>query len=361
MRGRAPLPGRPDAVFSTRGQITKLAADGNRVAVVTRKIKAFCGRVVVWTAPGRKSTSFEAGGCGSLLCKSTCVGELAVGGGQVAWITYGGGNSLEFSVHAAKLSGGAAKEIDDAANGAGAGEDPEGGWLGQLLGGGPLLVYNKWRVVCSHHDPQYDYCDRWDLAGKKLVRIASGRPVVVKRGAGACRLAAVGGGRVVVAGSVPWWAKGLSGCLDAAPSAGAVTVLAPRGSQVATVAAVNENPPRAIALSRTRLALLRTFTLELYDPATGAKAKSLPLGPAAALQLAGVNSKLALLRGPRRLVLVRLSDGELISVPLRPGAATSLVGARLIEAGLFYAYNTPRAAAKGRIVFEPTAKLVARF
>jgi hypothetical protein len=168
---------------------------------------------------------------------------------------------------------------------------------------------------------------------------------------------------MAVTESAPWWDTGLWTCSLGADvaSTGAVTILAPRGSRVATVPAVEGNPPRAIALSRTRLALLRTFTLELYDPATGAKAKSLPLGPAAALQLAGVNSKLALLRGPRRLVLVRLSEGKLISLPLRPGAATSLVDAKLTEAGLFYAYNTPRATAKGRTVFEPTAKLVARF
>jgi hypothetical protein len=33
----------------------------------------------------------------------------------------------------------------------------------------------------------------------------------------------------------------------------------------------------------------------------------------------------------------------------------------LTEAGLFYAYNLPRAREKGRIVFEPNAKLLARF
>jgi hypothetical protein len=114
-------------------------------------------------------------------------------------------------------------------------------------------------------------------------------------------------------------------------------------------------------LTRRHLAVERTFTLDFYDPATGAAVRSIPLGPVAALQLTGVNAELALLRGRRQLVLVRQSDGKLISLPLRSGAAASLVDARLTEAGLFYAYNVPRAAAKGRIVFEPTAKLLARF
>ncbi len=359
VRGRAGS-GRADATFSTTGVITELAADGARAAVVT-SIKGTCGRILVWTAPGRKSTSFKLGGCGSILCGTACAGNVALGGGQVAWIEESGGNSHEFLVMAAKLSRGAAKLIEHAANGNGAGGDPEGGYIGQLLGGGPLLAYNSWQVVCSHDNG--DYCDRWGLAQKKLVRIASRRAVVIKRGAGACLLAAVAGGRMAVTGSAPWWGTGVWTCSLGADvaSAGAVTILAPSGSHVATVPVVDGNPPRAIALSRTRLAVLRTFTLDLYDPATGAKAKSLPLGPAAALRLAGITSKLALLRGLRRLVLVRLNEGKLISLPLRPAAATSLVDAKLTEAGLFYAYNTPRATAKGRIVFEPTAKLVARF
>ena len=53
---------------------------------------------------------------------------------------------------------------------------------------------------------------------------------------------------------------------------------------------------------------------------------------------------------------MRLKDGKGVSLPLK-----SVVDARLTEAGLFYAYNTPAAALRGHIVFEPTAKLLARF
>ena len=320
------LPGRRDAVFSTRGQITKLAVDGNQVAAATA---GRSGRVVVWTAPGRKSRSFKTGEVGA--------DELALGGGQVAWIGSEHGNLLHLFLHVAKLSGRTAKEIDEG----GSTDDGVGDWVGQLLGDGPLLAYNSWKVVCDSGEGCPPGQVR--LSGQKLVRISAGRRLVVKRGAGSYPLSAVGGGRMAL------------------ESAGAVTVLAPRGSRVATVPAVAGNPPRAVALSRTRLVIARTFTLDLYDPATGAKAKSLPLGPAAALKLAGVNSKLALLRGPRRLVLVRLSDGKLISFPLRSGTAKRFVDARLDGGGIFYAYNVLRGSAKGRIVFEPTAKLLARF
>jgi FG-GAP-like repeat len=330
------LRGRRDAPFSTRGRITTLAVDGNRVAVITSRTKRRCGRVVVWNAPGRRSRSFKTDeGCVEAT-RGYYVDQLALGGGQVAWVGNTGGNILELQLLVAKLSGRGAKVIDFVSSS----ESSVGEWVGQLLGGGPLLAYNRWAVVCDS-----DECPPGELriTGKKLVRISAGRGLVVKRGAGSFPLRAVGGGRMAV------------------DSAGVVTVLASSGSRVATVPAVEGNPPRAIALSATRLVVARTFTLNVYAPASGAEAKSIPLGPAAALQLAGVNSKLALLRGPRRLVLVRLSDGKLISLPLRPSIAARFVNAKLDAAGLFYAYNVRRGPAKGRIVFEPTAKLLARF
>jgi hypothetical protein len=329
-----PVRGR-DAVFSIRGRVTMLAADGSRAAVTT-SIKRGCGRIVVWTVPGRRSTRVKPGFLG---CSGDGVSELALGGGRVAWIEEGGGNNLELTVMAAKLAGGPAKQIEYESNGDRAGGDPTGNWVGQLFGAGPLLAYNSWAQICEV--PPDTTCGDYDpqlrLTGQKLVRIVSGRRLVVTRGSAAYPLAAVGGGRMAV------------------EAGGGVTIRAASGAQLATVPDP-EKSARAVALSKTRLAIERTFTLDLYNPATGAAVKSLPLGPAAALRLADVGSRLALLRGPRRLVLVRLSDGKLISFPLRPGAAT-LVGARLTEAGLFYAYN----ARSGRIDFEPTGKLLARF
>jgi hypothetical protein len=349
VRGRG-LRGRPNAVFSTRGLITKLAADGNRVAVKTTvRSSRSCGRVVVWTAPGRKSQSFSTSnpGCLSILCQrgSGCVDELALGDGQVSWISRSGGNTLELMVITARLSRGAPKRIEHAFNGAGAGGDPKGQWVGQLLGGGSVLAYNGWTVVCQ--SPEENACDEGKatlgVTNERIVRISNGRRVVVKRGDGSRPLSAVGGGRLAVEAD------------------GAVTILAANGTRVAAISALPMNPPRAIALSRTRLAVLRTFTLDVYNPATGTAAKSIPLGPAAALQLAGVNSTVALFRGPRRIVLVRLRDGKPITLPLPAGRAASIVEARLTEAGLFYAYNVRRPSPGGRIVFEPAARLLARF
>jgi hypothetical protein len=345
-RGRTPKGHRPDAVLATRGEITRLAIDGRRAAVMTTKIKGVCGRIVVWAPPGRKATTFASmKRCGTIGCGGgACVGALALGDGHVAWITRAGGLSLELSVIVAEVSGGERWQIDWVTNGDGAGGDPNGGWVGELVGGSSWLGYNNWDVCFEDH-PGRD-CQPGDpdtgRKNEKLVRISDGHRVVVKRGADAYRLAAAGGGRIAV------------------ETKGAIAVRTPRGSPLATVSAVDGNPPRAIALTRAHLAVQRTFTLDLYAPAKGVKAKSIPLGPAGTLSLAGVNAKVALLAGAHRLVLVRLSDGKLISFPLGQKPPT-IVGARLNGAGLFYAYNPPKASAKGRVVFEPTAKLLARF
>jgi len=330
---------RADAVLSIPGRVTMLAADGNRAAVTTKVKRACARRIVVWSAPGRRSASIKPGILG---CSWDGITQLAVGDGRVGWIEEGGGNNLEMTVMNARLGGGAAKQIEYETNGDRAGGDPTGDWVGQIFGGGSVLAYNSWSQTCDR--PADEQCGESDphlhLAGEKLVRIAAGHRLVVVRGPAAYPLTAVGGGRMAI------------------NAAGTVTIRAASGAQVATVDAGGS--VRAVALSKTRLAIERTSTLDLYDPATGAAVKSVSLGSAAALRLADISSRLALLRGAHRLVVIRLSDGKLISFPLRTGAAATLVGARLTEAGLFYAYNT-RSALPGRIVFESLGKLLARF
>jgi hypothetical protein len=336
------LRSRPYMTFATKRRIERLAADGDRVAVVTARTKAGCGSVVVWSPLRRKTTALKLGYLG---CHGDGVGAVALDATQVAWIELGGGNSLELHVLEAGVFGGIAKQVDETANGDRAGGDASGGWVGHLLGGGSVLAYNDWEADCDV--PFGNGCSDGDPAlrftAKTLVRIVGGRHVILRRGPGSYRLEAVGGGRLAVVAD------------------GEVTVLSAGGALVAAVPAADGDPARAVALSKTTLAVERTFSIDLYEPATGARAKSLALGPAAALELAGVNAKLALVRGLRRLVLVRLTDGKLISLPLVPGAAAGLVDARLTEAGLFYAYNSTSGPKRGRIVFEPTATLLRRF
>jgi len=333
------------ATLSTRGLITTLAADGNRVAVTTTKIRSACDRVVVWTAPRPQSSSIETDtGCGEQTSVPTEVRELALSAGQVAWIEQTGGNSLELLVEVAKLPSGRPKLISHVVNGYGASSDASGDWVGQLRGAGPLLVYNRWELTCtlpttyrfSLADPALRIVD------PKLIRLVAGRGRVVVRGPDSYPLRAVGGGRMVV------------------QSNGSLKVLAADGTRVGTIPAMENDAARAIALDREWLAIERKGTLDLHNPVTGAKMKSIPLGPAATFRLVGVSSKLAVLLGAHRLGFVRLSDGKVVSLAFRGGVA-AVVDAKLTAAGLFYAYNLRGTAAKGRVVFEPTNELLALF
>jgi hypothetical protein len=153
-----------DTVLSVQGRISLLAADGKHAAVTTTVKRACARRIVVWSAPGRRSVIMKPGILG---CAGDGVTQLAVGGGRVAWIEQGGGNSLEMAVMAAGLTGGARKQFEFATNGDRASGDPSGQWVGQLLGGGSLLAYNRWTQVCDrpeveacgHKDPQLRLTD----------------------------------------------------------------------------------------------------------------------------------------------------------------------------------------------------------
>jgi FG-GAP-like repeat len=327
--GRA-LRGR-DAVFSTRKPITALAADRNHAAICT-------GGVPVGWAPGRAPVTFKTGPYGG------CSFDLAVGGGHVAWTeVVGFGNlELDIGVFVSKLQGGRRKEVDEEVNDCGAGPCyPTGTWVEQLLGGGPLIAWSDSTVACvANCDEGEDAFASYRVTRQALVRYSAGHARRVRRDSADHTLLAVGGGRMAL------------------QVGGRVVVLKPNGARIAGVDAPDV---QSVALSRTELGIAGRSALNLYDPARGHLRKTIALGPNAALQLAGITSRLALLRAPHALVLVRLGDGALISFPLASKAAKRLVHAKLTAVGLFYAFNVTRGKAKGRIVFEPTSRLLARF
>jgi hypothetical protein len=322
---------RGDAVFATRGQITALAADGKHAAVCAR------GILIAWTAPGRASVRFKTGSYG-------CYRDLAVGGGRLAWIEGVGCGNLSCSeaVFVSKLSGGRRREVDEEENDCGAGPCyPTGVWISQLLGGGPLIAWNDWTVDCTANcDEGEGAFASYGIKAQSLRRFYGGRARTVRRDSTAHPLLAVGAGRMAL------------------EDGGAIVVLKPSGARVARVGAADVG---SVALARTELGIVGRTSLGVYDPATGHLQKAIALGSSAALQLAGITSRLALLRGPHSLVLVRLSNGAQISFPLASKVANRLVDAKLTAAGLFYAYNVAKGKTKGRIVFERTRILLARF
>ena len=343
------LPAKVDSVFATKQQLWTFAADGKRAAFGLYGCPKRALRV--WTVPARKSTGIAT--------DCYAMSDLAIAGNRVAWIDNWYGNTdRSYGVFAAPVTGGRAREVDSSGEDdleMENSEDVGGPWVGALVGGGSVLAYNSWWVDCVP-PPCDEQCQEEGGGGgcqdgnptlrvelQQLWRIDTRRSRAVRGGRRAYPVRAAGGGRIAVE-----------------PAAG-VVVLRPNGSRVSMVPAQPDDPPRDVSLSRTHLALLRTATLDVYDPATGARQSSIALGPAAGLELAGVSSNLALLLGKGHLVLVRLSDGKLISFPLSAAAVAGFFDAKLTGAGLFYAYNLNRGAKRGRVVFEPAAKLLARF
>ena len=325
-------------LLSTTLPVTRLAADGAHVAAVTSPNSSPCSeprgqRLVVWASVHRPAQR---------LATTTCVDELALGAGRLAWIERACGNSCDLTVKVVPLGGTKPKAVDFVDNGNGAGEDPDGGYLGHLLGGGTTLAFNSW-VVCDPNNPDRlgQACPAKDpatgLATERLVRVAPTPTTILKSGASAYRLVATGGGRFAVT------------------AGGTLAIVAPNGKATcsATTSAIS---PHGVALTQTTLVVESPLTLDLYDATTCAKKRSIPLGPAAQLPLSGATSQLALLSEFGRLVLVRLSDGKQIALPV-----AGAVDAKLTDAGLFYAYDTPKRRLQGHVVFAPTASLLQRF
>jgi hypothetical protein len=346
--------GQADSVFSTRGTIARLAASGNLVAALTTKLKGAPDRIVVWSAPGARFARFDTHvNSAHPEAVFEYVSDLALGAGHVAWVEGSGGNSEDLVLYTAPALGGGSKALDEASNHDGAEMSIAGGYIGELHGAGPLLAYNGY-TLCSLEDtngvPTPGCAAEGSVSGQTLSLISAGARVPLKSGPGSFRLRAVGGGRMALEATSKWAGKWVG--------SGVVTVLSRRGTLVATIPAAAGDPPRKIALTATGLVVERGSTLDVYDPAGGAPVRTIPLRTAAPLTLVGAGSRLALLMGVHRLVVVRLVDGKQVAFPL---AAAAPVDAELDDAGLFYAYNVPKATAKGRIVFEPTARLLARF
>jgi len=345
-----------ESVFSTRGTIVRLAADGERVAASTRGVKGACDRIVVWRTPGKTFRRFDTRThCpGSDVPVFEFVGELALGGGRVAWVEGGGGNSLELSLYAAPLSGGpkSAKNLDFAGNNAGAEGNRTGDWIGQLFGAGPVLAYNRWHECWRQHDDDTSCPVNGEVSKQQLLRIGSAKPTQVASDQSAWQLVAVGGSRLALL---------TEGLTKAAGDS--LTIRSPGGALLAAIPAKPSQSIRTVALGVSAVAVQRKLALDVYDPATGAARATYPLGKDSPLKLVGTAGDLALLRGLRRLLLVRLSDGKRITLPLAPGARKCAcpVDAKLTNRGLFYAYNVPNDTARGRIVFWASAELLARF
>lgn len=341
-------------VLKTAGRVLFLAADGGRVAVATAATSTSCDRIVVWT-PAKKTTSgFGTGtNCppGGSTSGGEFLGELALAGTRLAWVEAYQGNLQDLVLKTRVLGKKKAKEVAFAENHSGAEGGVDGDYLGNLYGDGSLLAYNIWEVCTAYPpdwevDPSYPMCEDVQAAGDE--------PEEVVRGQKLLRISAKGKGISVKSGTDSFGVVDVdAGRIATRQATGGITILGSAGGVLGTVP-VPAGELAGAALSGTTLAVLRNGALEVYDAATGALEKTLPL--AAGAELTDLQGDLAVYLAGTAVHVVDLQTGEDALFGTSPAGP---VDAELEPGGLTYAYNVS-GAKLGRVVFVPLATVVAQ-
>jgi hypothetical protein len=268
---------------------------------------------------------------------------VALATSRVAWLESAAGNNQDMIVYTASLVGSKkAKPADFATNGNGAQGDPHGEYLGDLVGDGGVIGYDKWFYCTGDELPPVPPClpRQEGVTSQRLIKLSpAGAKTTVKTGPQAYALAALDAGRFAVEDD----------------AAGNVTLLDSSGRVLRTIA-VEHAAHAGTALNGAQLATLARSTLTVYSTATGAPTKSLAL-TGVAPRLTDLQSGIAVYTAGRQARLVRLSDGRNRVAATAPAV---VVGAQLERSGLWYAYNLASGKARGRVVFVPWASVLAK-
>jgi hypothetical protein len=228
--------------------------------------------------------------------------------------------------------------------------EPDGGlsdgtWIAGAVGSGKTLAVSTWSSrdsVASHEQLSL-------VTPTGLHTIATGPGAMVARSAD--------GGHVAVFRSAAAWPAENVSPATATPSVG---IYSSSGSLLHEIAL--DPSAHEVALSGKELVVLTETirsgsldaTLQVYDWTTGALMHVWPvaLGQSGGRGLV-VHGRLAALEGPASLRLVDLTTGKDVSIA-RASVARPALGSR----GLVYALD-PRHNSPGKLVFVPTAKLLA--
>jgi Tol biopolymer transport system component len=322
-RYRPPQP-RKVAVVSPDGltapwPIARIAADGNRVVYVT------CGHLFVWTPTTGHVVQAEAA---SLTPQCSTPGhyvpfnvyDVALAGDRIAFGVQSGNMSQTWELFEEPLAQPAAQQ-EVAKDFGYAGCTLGNAGLGDLVGGGDLLVFSRWhepipdsRATCGIATTQQIY--RLDAAGCPCPHIATSPGPLLPTD--------VDGGRVVAVGS------------------NATEVLDRNGAELSVVAA------HAVAaqLSGSHLVVAMQGQLRDYDAAGGALLHSWPLvdvptgGPCGSPHPEGCPTIRLELEDVARGLAAYVFDGELHVVQLVNGTDKTIAKAttaRFMNAGLVYA------------------------
>ena len=350
-----------ERTFGTRGAISRLSADGARVAVLAAGSKRRCARVVVFTIPTRRSETFDVRsmcpGSDQPSGPSPRVDALVLSGDRVAWLQAGGGNKLELVLKGAALGSRRQHELAFVTNAAGAEGGLAGEWVTHVAGGGGLLAYSAFSLCeteselgdCYEEDPTPPL-ENLKLEDVRLVRVERWRQPIVARGVRTLSVVAAYGDLIAV--------RPLK---DTEP----VEVLDTRGRRVGRITIPSapwtylvDDGPFPYALDGDTLVVKVRNAVERYRARDGALVKhtALPANLERAT-LHGASAGLAAVGMGGKVHVVRLSDGKRAVFSAARSRAPGIVAAELEATGLFYAYNVRSTTSAGRVTFVPRAEI----
>ena len=299
----------------TAGPVTLLAADGAlAAAVVAGDGHSRCTQVVLWRPGSKPVTVTTQVGCGQG-GPLEGVDGLALGGNRVLWEETNGGNNLELVVNTATARKPKPVDVSYVENGNGAAGDPGGDYTGTLYADGPLLVFASW-TQCDPYTAQGAGYARPCEKGRPayyngvLHRVVGGKDTVLLRGDDLLFPDWVDGGRILV------------------HNGSKLTLLRTTGETLRTFD-VGIDVEKAV-FQGSRLVVLRSATLDVYDTTTGARTHSYPL-ISTKRRLVDLQGGIAVLVVGRAVRLIQVDTGR--GATFLPGGGT--VQAQLEPTGLF--------------------------
>ncbi|MGD0272314.1 MAG: hypothetical protein ABSB96_01060 [Gaiellaceae bacterium] len=346
----------------TRGYVTGISADGFRVAAATSNLAYSCDRIVVWNPVRKTITTVDT----RLNCPAERplmpVLEVTIAGNRVAWLATESGNGFYLGLNTRVL--GAKKTTDVVGSDVSVtlGGYPDGDWIGNIVGHGSVLVYDRWHVCTAWpatETPFPEGCDQpasgdrkyYVFSKQELLEAVGGKSVVIASAPDVETASYKYVGRLIPPRSLAVVSIDAGRIATRDPS-GEVTIYSAKGAVLEQIA-VPSGHFAGTALQGSQLVTLRDDNLEVYSVSSGALVKTIPL--AAGSVLRDLQSGLAVYVVGRKVHVRRLSDGKDIAYS-PPGKGS--VYAQIESSGLFYSYNFPGGRDHGRIAFVPYAKLL---
>jgi len=360
--GTKPQPG---SVKRTTMPVWAVAMDGPRVAYMLDN-----RRVGVWNVLTGATSLIKGDYPSKGRNFGHGTGELAIAGKRVALITrFETGNTLQTQerLYTASL-GGSARQLGRLTNHSSDGGDctvpgsayADGNWLGGLVGSGKALVVSSWKANDA------------TTSSERLSLIMPTRPRTIATGPGAIVSQSADGGHIAVLRTTDAWPAYQGPAEQSTPMVGIYSTAGTLLHEIALNVPL-PNPCGApytitrIALRGNELIVLRldvpqagslTATVEVYDWRTGALVHTWPLALSHVAPIEdrlSVSGRTALISGAFRLRLLDLTTGRAVTIAASRPNSPATLGSR----GLVYAVNPAKDGRPGKLVFEPTAKLLA--